>query len=330
MRPVVKIGGSLLRSADDFIRAAKFLASYERPPIAVVSAVKGVTDMLLELYKTRSYLMFEEVAHRHISIARALGVEDEVAPLLRELEAALPLPKEPWAADYFASFGERLSATILAGVARRMGIAAKLYIAPIVTDSFFGNATPIRLDYADELKEGDVLAVVTGFIGRDREGRFTTVGRGGSDYTATYIGKEIGARKVSLITDAPGVMTADPREVEEAEVLPLMSIYEAVAVAQAGAKNFHPRTFQPVLEAGNMAVEVRSYHSRGTLIGHVYPPPPYKVVTRCGQGSCVVGLAAEELTKLGGISLGRYTCRLEIPPRQAHELLVKPYIKYIK
>jgi|GEM_PF-4170667 len=97
MRPVVKIGGSLLRSADDFIRAAKFLASYERPPIAVVSAVKGVTDMLLELYKTRSYLMFEEVAHRHISIARALGVEDEVAPLLRELEAALQLPKEPWA-----------------------------------------------------------------------------------------------------------------------------------------------------------------------------------------------------------------------------------------
>ena len=308
MRPVVKIGGSLLRSADDFIRAAKFLASYERPPVAVVSAVKGVTDMLLELYKTRSYLMFEEVAHRHISIARALGVEDEVAPLLKELEAALQLPKEPWAADYFASFGERLSATILAGLIRRMGVAVKLYIAPIATDSAFGNATPIRLDYADELREG----------------------RGGSDYTATYIGKEIGARKVSLITDAPGVMTADPREVEDAEVLPLMSIYEAVAAAQAGAKNFHPRTFQPVLEAGNMAVEVRSYHSRGTLIGHIYPPPPYKVVTRCGQGSCVVGLAAEELTKLGGVSLGRYTCRLDIPPRQAHELLIKPYIKYIK
>jgi len=329
MKPVVKIGGSLLRTAEDFIKAAKFLTSFD-PPVVVVSAIKGVTDMLLELEKTRSYLMYEEVLHRHLAVARLLGVEEEVAPLLKELEAALRLPRSEWAQDHFASFGERLSATILHAVLRRLGAEAKLFTAPIVTDSAFGNATPLRLEYKEEIATPGVTAVVTGFIGRDREGRFTTVGRGGSDYTATYVGKEIGARKVALVTDAPGVMTADPREVEDAAVLPLLSIQEAIEAAKAGAKNFHPRTFLPVLETGNMAVEVRSYHSRGTLIANIYPPPPYKIVTRCGQSSCVVGLSAYELTKLGGTPLGRYSAKINIPPRQVHEFLIKPYIKYIK
>lgn len=330
MRQVVKIGGSLLRSAGDFARAADYIAKFPEPPVVVVSAMKGITDMLLELEKTRSYLLYEEVLHRHIAVARSLGVEDRVSPLLKELEHALTLPKAEWSPDHFASFGERLSATILHAVLEKRGIPARLYIAPIETDSRFGNAEPLRLHHRDELSRGDAVAVVTGFIGRDGEGRYTTVGRGGSDYTATYIGKEIGARKVSLVTDAPGVMTADPKEVEDAEVLPLMSIQEAIEAARAGAKNFHPRTFIPVVEAGNMAVEVRSYSSPGTLITNLYSPPPYKVVTRCGQGSCVVGLAARELVKLGGVALGDYTVKLEIPPRQVHEFLVKPYIKYIK
>ncbi|MEZ0319117.1 MAG: aspartate kinase [Pyrobaculum sp.] len=325
MRPVVKIGGSLLRSAGDFVKAAEFISSYKTPPVVVVSAVKGVTDMLLELYKTRSYLMYEEVWHRHVSIARALSVEERVAPLLKELEAALKLPKDPWVSDYYASFGERLSATILHGVLEKKGVKTRLYIAPVSTDSNYGNANPTRLDHKEELKTAEAVDVVTGFIGRDPEGRFTTVGRGGSDFTATYIGREIGARKVSLVTDAPGVMTADPREVEDAEVLPLLSIYEALEAATVGAKNFHPRTFQPVLESGGMAVEVRSYQSRGTLIGHFFSPPPYKIVTRCWQMSCVVGIAAEEASKLGGVPVGRYSVKLNIPPRQAHELLIKPY-----
>jgi aspartate kinase len=329
MKPVVKIGGSLLRSAGDFLRAAEYLLKLPEPPVAVVSAMKGVTDMLLELERTRSYLMYEEVLHKHLAVARLLGVEDRVAPLLKELEAALRLPRAGWTPDYFASFGERLSAAILHAVLRRLGAEAELFVAPILTNSNFGNADPLRLEHKDRIAAPGVAAVVTGFIGRDADGRFTTVGRGGSDYTATYIGREIGARKVSLVTDAPGVMTADPREVEDAAVLPLLSLQEAVEAAKAGAKNFHPRTFLPVLEAGNMAVEVRSYHSRGTLIANMYPPPPYKIVTKCGQGSCVVGLSAYELTKLGGTPLGRYSVRLDIPPRQAHEFLVKPYIRYI-
>ncbi|MFN3805008.1 MAG: aspartate kinase [Pyrobaculum sp.] len=325
MKPVIKIGGSLLRTPGDFLKAANHVSTY-RTPVVVVSAVKGVTDMLIELEKTRSYLLYEEILHRHMYIARQLGVEERIAGLLKELESSLKLPKAPWAADHFASFGERLSAAVLHGVLEKLGHPARLYMAPILTDSNFGNAYPIRLEQKDEIVQHDGVAVVTGFIGRDKEGRYTTLGRGGSDYTATYIGREIGARKVSLVTDAPGVMTADPQEVEDAEVLSMMSIDEAIEAARAGAKNFHPKTFLPAIEGG-MAVEVKSYHSRGTLIAHIYAPPPYKLVTRCGQGSCVVGLAVEELTKLGGIPIGRHTAKLAIPPLQAHEYIIKPYWK---
>lgn len=329
MKPVVKIGGSLLRTAGDFLKAAEFISLFKEPPVVVVSAIKGVTDMLLELEKTRSYLLYEEILHKHLAVARLLGVEEKITPMLKELEEALKLPRAEWTADYFASFGERLSATILYAVCEKKGIPAKLFIAPIRTNSRFGNAEPLQLEQKEEIADGNTVAVVTGFIGRDDEGRYTTVGRGGSDYTATYIGKEIGARKVSLVTDAPGVMTADPKEVEDAEVLPLMSIQEAIEAAKAGAKNFHPRTFIPVIEA-DMSVEVRSYNSRGTLISNIYSPPPYKIVIRCGQGSCVIGLAAYELTKLGGVPLGAYSIKIDIPPRQAHEYLIKPYIKHIK
>ena len=83
MKPVVKIGGSLLRSAGDFIKAAEFVLSFKEPPVVVVSAIKGVTDMLLELEKTRSYLMYEEILHRHLAVVRALGVEEAVTPLLK-------------------------------------------------------------------------------------------------------------------------------------------------------------------------------------------------------------------------------------------------------
>ncbi len=320
---VVKIGGSLLRTPGDFLKAAQFVAGMG-DVIVVVSAVKGVTDMLIELERTRSYLLLEEIYHRHLSIARALSVENSVVPLLKELESSLSA-RGPWVRDHFASFGERLSATMLHAVLRKMSIDAGLYIAPIVTDNTYGSARPLRLEGRDEMTRGGV-AVVTGFIGRDGEGRFTTLGRGGSDYTATYIGREVGARKVTLVTDAPGVMTADPREVPEAYLLSMMSIYEAIEAANVGAKNFHPKTFTPALESG-MAVEVRNYHSRGTLIAPIHPPPPFKIVTKCGRGSCVVGLAVEELTKLGAVTLSRYSAKLDIPPPQVHEYIVKPYFK---
>jgi aspartate kinase len=327
VKPVVKIGGSLLKSAEDFVRAARFVVSQREPPVVVVSAMKGVTDALLELEKSRSISIYYEIARRHASVAEALGVLEATRAPLKELKDALKMPREAWTRDYFASFGERLSAIILHAVLRRLGTPAKLFTAPLLTDDNYGNAEPLALESADEIAEPGTVAVVTGYIGRSKEGRFTTVGRGGSDYVATFIGREIGSRRVSLITEALGVMTADPREVEGAEPLPLLSIYEALEAAKLGVKHFHPRTFVPLLDAASTVVEVRSYESRGTLIGHFYPPPPCKVVIRCEGGSYIIGLAAYELTKLGGVLLSRYAVRLNMAPRDAHELFIRPHLK---
>lgn len=324
MRVVVKIGGSLLRGAQHFVEAAKFLTSFESP-VVVISAVKGVTDMLIELYKTRSESLYESIRDIHADIAKKLGVSG-VEPLLKELKAALDLPEGPDVLDYFMSFGERLSATIMNGVLRRMGLDSKLFVAPIITDDNFGNANPLEdRSLAAEIDSHEGVAVVTGFIGRTRDGRFTTVGRGGSDYTATFLAKLLGYRRVVLVTDSPGVMTADPQEVPEAKILPMMSVEEAMEAARLGAKRMHPRTFEPV--TGGMYVEVRNYWSRGTVIGNFYAPPPYKVVLKCGEGSCVVGLEAEEIVKLGGEYMGRFSALVPMPPKWAHDLFVKPYFE---
>ncbi len=324
MRAVVKIGGSLLKSAQHFVEAAKFLSTFESP-VVVVSAVKGVTDMLIELYKTRNESLYEAIRDIHVEIAKKLGVSG-VDPLLRELKAALDLPEGPDVLDYFMSFGERLSATIMNGLLKRMGMDSKLFIAPIITDDNFGNANPLDdRSLASEIESHEGIAVVTGFIGRTRDGRFTTVGRGGSDYTATFLAKLLGYRRVVLVTDAPGVMTADPQEVPEAKILPMMSVEEAMEAARLGAKRMHPRTFEPV--TGGMYVEVRNYWSRGTIVGNFYAPPPYKVVLKCGEGSCVVGLEAEEIVKLGGEYVGRFSALVPMPPKWAHDLFVKPYFE---
>lgn len=324
MRTVIKIGGSLLRSAQHFLDAAKFISTFDKP-VVVVSAVKGVTDMLIELYKTRHESIYEAIREIHVEIAKRLGVSG-IDPLLRELYKALDMPEGPDVLDYFMSFGERLSATIMHGLLRRMGLESKLFVAPIITDDNFGSAKPLEdKSLAEEIGENEGVSVVTGFIGRTRDGRFTTVGRGGSDYTATFLAKLLGYRRVVLVTDAPGVLTANPQEVPEAKILPMMSVEEAVEAARLGAKNFHPRTFEPV--TNGMYVEVRNYWSRGTVIGNFYAPPPYKVVLRCGEGSCVVGLDAEEIVKLGGEYVSRFAAHVPMPPKWAHDLFVKPYFE---
>ncbi|MFB6491305.1 MAG: aspartate kinase [Thermoproteus sp. AZ2] len=324
MRPVIKIGGSLLRSAQHFLEAAKFVSTFESP-VVVVSAVKGVTDMLIELYKTRSEGFYEAIRDIHVRIAKELGVSG-IEPLLKELKEALDLPEGPDVLDYYMSFGERLSAAILNGLLRRMGLDSRLFVAPLITDDDFGNAQPLEDDsLAREVDEHEGYAVVTGFIGRTRDGRFTTVGRGGSDYTATFLAKLLGYRRVILVTESPGIMTANPQEVLEAKILPIVAVEEAVEAAKLGAKNFHPRTFEPV--TGGMTVEVRNYWSKGTVVGNFYAPPPYKIVVRCGEGSCVVGLEAEEIVKLGGDYVSRYAAKVPMPPKWAHDLFIKPYFE---
>ncbi|HEX5837941.1 MAG TPA: aspartate kinase [Anaerolineales bacterium] len=165
----------------------------------------------------------------------------------------------PRALDAVASLGERMSIRLLAAVAQELGIKAKAVEATefILTNAHYQNAHPdIKITsektraVLNPLLDQGIVPIVTGFIGATPEGVITTLGRGGSDYTAAIIGSVLPADNVWIWTDVDGVMTTDPRIAPEAQTLPEISYGEIAELAYYGAKVLHPKTIRPVVEAG--------------------------------------------------------------------------------
>src|SRR5713226_2911340 len=158
--------------------------------------------------------------------------------------------------DTLASLGELMSAVLMAGILRAQGSPAEAVDATelIVTDDSFGSATPLfgetnarTSERLGVLRRRGVIPVVTGFRGATRDGLCTTLGRGGSDYSATIVGAALDADEVWIWTDVDGVMTADPRMVPGARIIPEISYREAIELSFFGAKVLHPKTIQPVM-----------------------------------------------------------------------------------
>ena len=291
---VIKFGGTSVGGGAQFANAAGIVtgAASDRPMAVVVSAMSGTTDALLgyadltgggaartRAGATREGSLAElhrTLAERHLAAAREAvspgllpGVERRVMELLRELVEAIEAPlgaNGPAARRArIAVFGERLSAAILAGAISSQGAPASVVAGdPIATDSGFAEAevdavgTRERCSrYVQPLLEDGRVAVVPGFVGRSPEGLETTLGRGGSDLSATVIGRGIGAREVWIMSDVDGVLDADPRLVPDAALLPHLSYREAGDFAELGAKVLHPRTMEPAAETG-MEVLVRN------------------------------------------------------------------------
>jgi aspartate kinase len=166
---------------------------------------------------------------------------------------ALIRERTPHTADYLVSFGERLSARVVAAHLRRLGIEAAAidaFDAGLVTDSRFGCARPLAaVDERIHARLGNLreVPVVTGFIAKDEAGNITTLGRGGSDYSASIFGAALGAEEIQIWTDVDGVMTADPRLVKSARYLEKLSFAEASELAFYGAKVIHPATMVPAM-----------------------------------------------------------------------------------
>ncbi|PYU56403.1 MAG: aspartate kinase [Acidobacteria bacterium] len=164
----------------------------------------------------------------------------------------------PRTLDAISSLGERLSAPLVAAAVRERGLPSEAIEATelIVTDAFHGGAEPhmelTRKKSQARLRpllEKGIAPVVTGFIGATLEGQLTTLGRGGSDYSATILGAAMDADEVIIWTDVDGVLTADPRLVEEARTIPVISYREAAELAYFGARVLHPKTLNPVVQA---------------------------------------------------------------------------------
>jgi aspartate kinase len=223
------------------------------------------------------------VAHELLDSSRATAfidqlrkAADQIASLLQSL-AQKPAEYKSLQ-DAIVSFGETLSSTLLAEVLNQKGIKARQVDARrcIITDEEFTSAAPLMVEtFAQSQRElipileNGVVPVLGGFIGSTKQGVTTTLGRGGSDYTAALIGAALGVREIQIWTDVTGVLTADPRVVPEAQTIERLSYGEAAELAYFGAKVLHPKTIQPAIEN---SIPVRICNSRapqepGTLVG---------------------------------------------------------------
>jgi len=247
--------------------------------VVVASALSGVTDLLLEQARlasqedtTRLEDAAQELKTRHFAILEALVPElalrraamEEVTGLVAEfliLCRAIAVLGEatPRALDAVASLGERLSVRVISAVLRAAGVPAPSIDATqlIVTDEQYQAAHPDLAETRQRTQErlGPLLnmgrvPVVTGFIAATRAGVTTTLGRGGSDYSAAILGEALSAKEVWIWTDVDGVMTADPRLVADACTIPELNYREVAELAYFGAKVLHPKTIRPVVEAG--------------------------------------------------------------------------------
>ncbi len=227
--------------------------------VVVVSAQSGVTNLLLQCLDDTE--LMERVDDRILGLAMELGVESIVvkpwlAALRKDLQ--LDLPREE-VADRVASYGELISAQLLAAFFSLRGMEAEAVDTRglVVTDACFGNAayllglTRARLRRSIRpLLERRILPILTGFIGATRQGQTTTLGRGGSDLTATLVGQCLDADCVEIWSDQDGMMTADPRLVTGTRLLASMSYPEAVECANFGAKILCARSLIPAIAAG--------------------------------------------------------------------------------
>jgi aspartokinase/homoserine dehydrogenase 1 len=275
---VMKFGGTSMGTAGRIRVAAEICVEQKskRPTVAVVSAMSKVTDLLLETLRCAESGDSEGVERhvsalreRHEQTARELLPEAAVAPALEKVDALLREfdrisggilllgERPPRSVDEAVAIGERLSAMLLASYLEATGTRAQAVNARevIVTDTCFGNATPL-LDPTREkcsqtlgpLLAKEVLPVVTGFNGATLDGRPTTLGRGGSDFSASILAGALDAGELWIWTDVDGIMSADPRLVKDAVVLPEVSYREAAELAYNGAKVLHPRTLAPLVE----------------------------------------------------------------------------------
>jgi aspartate kinase len=305
---VIKFGGSSVGGGAQFVRAARIAAdaAADNPVAVVVSAMSGTTDTLLgyarmsstwvkrtvedETHRASIADLRRMLAERHLHAAREAvaaeqlpEVEGRVVDLLGELEEVIGAPSDNVKArrDEIAVYGERLSAEILAGAISSQGALARVAAAdPIATDTRFGEAevdpaaTRERAArYVSPLLEGGLVAVVPGYVGRSPGGLPTTLGRGGSDLSATVLGRAIDSDEVWIMSDVDGVLDADPRLVPEASRLPRLSYREASLFAALGAKVLHPKTMEPASEAG-IEVLVRNtfnQESPGTRVSGLTP-----------------------------------------------------------
>ncbi|KUO39672.1 MAG: hypothetical protein APZ16_03255 [Candidatus Hadarchaeum yellowstonense] len=304
MKLVIKFGGVPVKDGESIRNDAEFVVSrYKKgDQVAVVtSAMAGVTDQLLNIanrliepqanperqipdfmrqISVRHFQACQDAIKNKEVLSRTTRVVKETLDLLERALIGVSYLGElsPRSQDLILSFGERLSAPILAGAIESLGVPSRFltgFEAGIITDDHFTEARPL-MDRIRKLAKQRInkiwadkeIPVITGFIGGTKDGIITTLGRGGSDYTASILGAALGVDEIWIMTDVDGIMTADPKVEPKARVIKAISYIEATELAYFGAKVLHPRMIRPAMDT-NIPVRVLNAfkpNQGGTLI----------------------------------------------------------------
>ena len=323
MKLVLKFGGTSLASVKDIQNVTNIVSelSNENEIVIVCSAVDGITDELIHISeqikkvnKKEANRVLAKISQKHKQFTTHIVTDSKIQKTLldkmksdlselEELVHGLLLLGEvtPRSFDYLASFGEKLSINLVSFALQQLkkkSVPLSGKQAGIVTDSNFGESRPlmdttkIRLSKTiQDLFDKNTIPVVGGFSGADQHGNTTTFGRGGSDYTATIIASCIDADEIWLMSDVDGLMTADPKLVNNAKLLKEVSYAEAVEMAQFGAKQIHPRTFEPLVSK-KIPMRIRSTFdlaNTGTIVT-ASPSAATKKTVKCASAIRNIGL----------------------------------------
>lgn len=327
---VLKFGGTSLATTDAIRAAAGVIgeAWEEGPVVVVVSAFGGVTDTLVAAGEAAAGgegiygEMVQGIEQRYLAAAQLAsateresvrnavhGLGEVLHDLLRGIELLRQLSSR--SRDSILAFGEDFATTVVAAALRTKGLPAVAWDARqlIITDATFGRArVEVEATYGrirERLSRRDVVPVVTGFIAAAPSGQTTTLGRGGSDYTAALLGAALGAASIELWTDVDGVMSADPRRVPAAFVLPSLSYVELMELSHFGAKVVYPPSVHPARAAGIPLVIKNTFATRaaGTRIAAQAPPGRHAIrgLTSISQVA-LMGLEGEGMIGVPGVA----------------------------
>ncbi|MDX1582051.1 MAG: aspartate kinase [Thermoanaerobaculia bacterium] len=332
---VLKFGGTSVGSPESLRKAVEIVESVsDRSPIVVVSALSGVTNRLVDAVEAAADGDLEkarkaaaDIRKRHEEIAWELVIqksdflesftsqlERHVEEITTILEGAGLLHEVTLRArDKIVAIGEKLSSVLFAYtmMTKKLNGVAVDSENVIVTNEEFGNADPLmpetrkaaREHLVPEVERGHI-PVIGGYVGRSKGGATTTLGRGGSDYSAAIIGAAVDCEEIQIWTDVDGMMTTDPRVISEARVIDLISYDEAAELAYFGAKVLHPKTIAPAVE-NEIPIRVKNTHNpsgEGTLItrtGKGTGAEPRAVVMK--RGITVIDVTSPDMLGVSGM-----------------------------
>lgn len=311
----MKFGGSSVGDAERIKNVCNIIKSkLDEKPIIVLSAVQGITDRLIETATKAANdddvsKELEEIRQKHNKILKDLGLDESLVDSQLEgfdkvIDKIFVMKRtSPELMDEVQSFGERMSVRIVAAYLNKIGIKAKAFDAydlGFITTPDYGKAEPLpdtEEKISKEIKKIKDIPIITGFIGKDSARNITTLGRGGSDYTAAVLGAAMND-VIEIWTDVNGIMTADPRVVKEAKTIDQISFNEASELAYFGARVLHPKTIWPAIKK-NLPVKVLNSfepsHKGTTIVNEANKTKETIKAIACKKNICLINVTSTRM-----------------------------------